>query len=46
MDKITIVVDCYNEEDASEYFYDEMTKVWEKLQDVCIEISFENDGSK
>ena len=30
MDKITIVVPCYNEEEALEYFYTEIKKVMEK----------------
>ena len=46
MDKITIVVPCYNEEDALEYFYAEMKKVMEKMQEVCFEILFVDDGSK
>ena len=45
MDKITIVVPCYNEEDALEYFYAEMKKVMEKMQEVCFEILFVDDGS-
>lgn len=46
MDKITIVVPCYNEEDALEYFYAEMKKVMGKMQEVCFEILFVDDGSK
>lgn len=38
MEKISIVVPCYNEEDALEYFYAEMKKVMEKMQEVCFEI--------
>ena len=45
MDKITIVVPCYNEEEALEYFYTEIKKVMEKMQEVCFEILFVDDGS-
>ena len=33
MDKISIVVPCYNEEEALEYFYTEMKKVMKKMKD-------------
>ena len=45
MNKISIVVPCYNEEEALEYFYAEIKKVMEKMQEVCFEILFVDDGS-
>jgi glycosyltransferase involved in cell wall biosynthesis len=46
MDKISIVVPCYNEEKALPYFYDEIKKVANKMKEVIFEIIFVNDGSK
>lgn len=45
MKKISIVVPCYNEEEAIPYFYKEMNKVIKKM-DVDFELIFVNDGSK
>ena len=42
---ISIVVPCYNEEEAMPQFYDEVTKVVSKM-DVELEIIFVDDGSK
>ena len=44
MKKISIVVPCYNEEEALPIFYDEVEKVTKKL-DAEIEYVFVNDGS-
>ena len=43
--KINIIVPCYNEEKALPFFYQEITKVIEKLDDVKTEILFIDDGS-
>jgi len=43
---LTAIVPCYNEEEALHYFYEEMKKVMEKMQDVEFELLFVNDGSK
>lgn len=46
MDKISIVVPCYNEELSLPYFYDEITKVAEEMKkDAEFEFIFVNDGS-
>ena len=44
-EKISIIVPCYNEEEALPYFYEEMTKVLSSL-DADYEICLVNDGSK
>jgi glucosyltransferase len=46
MDKISIVVPCYNEQEALPYFYEEMDKVMKKMNSVSFELLFINDGSK
>lgn len=43
---ISIVVPCYNEEEALPYFYEAMEKVNLSLENVEIEYVFVNDGSK
>ena len=43
--KITVIVPCYNEQEALPYFYDEATKVLSGM-DVEYELLFVNDGSK
>lgn len=46
-DVISIVVPCYNEEEAIPLFYQEMTKIVEKMKkQVTFELIFVNDGSK
>ena len=45
MDKISIIIPCYNEEDSIPLFYKEMTKVMKKMFNVKFEILFINDGS-
>ena len=46
MDKISIVVPCYNEEESLPIFYKEMNKIKQKMQKVKLELIFINDGSK
>ena len=46
MKKISIVVPCYNEEDAIPIFYKEITKEAEKLNNYNFEFIFVNDGSR
>ena len=47
MDKISVVVSCYNEEESLSLFYKEMERVRkEDFQDVEFEYIFVNDGSK
>ena len=47
MDKISIIVSCYNEEESLPLFYQEMEKVREQdFKDVEMEYIFVDDGSK
>lgn len=46
MKKISIVVPCYNEEDAIPLFYEEIIKTAEELDKYEFEFIFVNDGSK
>ncbi len=47
MEKISVVVPCYNEQEALPYFYDEITKIADEMKKkVEFEILFVNDGSK
>lgn len=46
MELITIIVPCYNEEEALPLFYEEITKVAKTMKQVKFEFLFINDGSK
>ena len=46
MDKISIVVPCYNEEESIPLFYEEIKKQEKKMNGVCFELWFVDDGSK
>ena len=46
MDKISIIVPCYNEEEAMPIFYEEICKIAKKMKKVDFEFIFVNDGSK
>jgi glycosyltransferase involved in cell wall biosynthesis len=43
---ISVIVPCYNEQEAIPFFYDEMTRVEGTMPDYDFEIIFVNDGSK
>ncbi len=45
MEKITLIVPCYNEQNSIPYFYEEVTKTFKNLE-YEYEILFVNDGSK
>ena len=45
MEKISIVVPCYNEEKALPYFYKEIDKVSKKMKPLVFELLFVDDGS-
>lgn len=46
LDKISVIVPCYNEEQSLPYFYDEIVKVSESMKDKAeFEYIFVNDGS-
>lgn len=46
MEKITVVVPCYNEEAALGAFYREITATAQAMPEVAFEFLFINDGSK
>ncbi len=46
MNTITIIVPCYNEQEALQYFYDEILRIRPKFSDAVLEILFVNDGSR
>ena len=46
MDKITIIVPCYNEEEVIELFYPEVQSCVEKIPDCEFNYIFVNDGSR
>ncbi len=46
MKKISVVVPCYNEQEAIPYFYKEITKVSDSMKKAEFEYLFINDGSK
>ena len=45
-DKISLIVPCYNEEEALPFFYSEVTKVAENMSEQDFEFLFVDDGSK
>lgn len=46
MEKISVVVPCYNEEESLSYFYKEITKVASSMNELEFEFLFINDGSR
>lgn len=46
MEKISIIVPCYNEEESLPLFYDEICKVSSEFKKVDFEFIFVNDGSR
>ncbi|MEA5017247.1 MAG: glycosyltransferase family 2 protein [Erysipelotrichaceae bacterium] len=46
MDKLSIIVPCYNEQEALPYFYQAITEIAKKMSNVSFEFLFINDGSK
>ena len=45
MDKISVIVPCFNEEESIPYFYDEVKKVTKNM-DIKLELIFVDDGSR
>jgi len=43
---LSVVVACYNEEEALPYFYKEICKVAKKMKEIDFEFVFVNDGSR
>lgn len=46
MDKISIIVPCYNEEESIPLFYEEIKKQEQKMESVVFELWFIDDGSR
>ncbi len=46
MEKLTLIIPCYNEEQALPYFYEEVCRVGEELTNYQLELLFVDDGSK
>ena len=46
MEKITVIVPCYNEQEALHYYYEEMSRVMNERKEGGFELLFINDGSK
>lgn len=46
MDKISLVIPCYNEEESLPYLYEELKKVASEMDKQSFEFIFINDGSK
>ena len=46
MKKISVIVPCYNEQEAVPLFYEEMVRVEKSMQNYSFELIFVNDGSK
>lgn len=46
MKKITVIVPCYNEEEALHYYYQEMSRIMSLMNTYDFELLFINDGSK
>lgn len=45
MEKISVIVPCYNEQEAIPFFYDEIVVIGKKMKEFLFEIIFINDGS-
>ena len=45
MNKISVIVPCYNEEESIPLFYDTINKLINKMKDVSFELIFVDDGS-
>ena len=46
MKKLTVIIPCFNEEEALPIYYREMSKVMEEMPEVDTELLFIDDGSK
>lgn len=46
MEKITVIVPCYNEQEALHYYYEEMSRLMSEMNYVDFELLLVNDGSK
>lgn len=46
LEKISVIVPCYNEQEAVPFFYEEIKKIQKQMTDFEFELIFVNDGSK
>ena len=46
MQTLTLIIPCYNEEQALPYFYEEVCRVGQELKNYRLELLFVDDGSK
>ena len=46
MDKISLIIPCFNEEESLPFLYEELEKVSKKMSDQSFEFIFVNDGSR
>ena len=46
MEKISVIIPCYNEQESIPFFLDEIDLVSKKMEDFLFELIFINDGSK
>lgn len=46
MEKLSVIVPCYNEEEVIPLFYEEMKKIEKQLKGIKLELLFINDGSR
>ena len=45
MKRVTVIVPCFNEQEAIPIYYKEMCKIMLQMQDVDMELLFVDDGS-
>ena len=46
MNKISVVVPCFNEEEVLSMFYKKTSEVLNEIEDITYELLFVDDGSK
>lgn len=46
MDKLSLIIPCYNEEQALPFLYEELNKIAQKMNEQSFEFIFINDGSR
>lgn len=46
MDKLSLIIPCYNEEQALPFLYEELNKIAQKMKGQTFEFIFVNDGSR
>lgn len=46
MNKISVIVPCYNEEEALPVYYNEMCRIMDKMSEVVFELIFVTENGK